>query len=255
MAAELDQLLEVARERDVAFLRGLRLLHRAREVEELDQVAADVGRIGEHQLDRHLEDLLELVGPGAHERLAGGDLQHRALQLHRQDPVALGIGVRHRAGHRLQVDLQRVDVPVTHAKLAGQPFDQPFERHRRVRRFDRLQLLRGDELQRVLVLPRAHAGELVRLRHRNQAVDDHQLEDVLDAQSTIAAAGRIAAVRGGLDAGSGRGHGPTINRRPGGNHCDGPPPIGRLLHTPPDARFARLPPQGGQRLGGGPSAN
>ncbi len=45
--AELDQLLEVARQREVAVRILLRALHRAREIEELADVAPDVGRIRE----------------------------------------------------------------------------------------------------------------------------------------------------------------------------------------------------------------
>ena len=74
--AELDQLLEIARQRDLAPRRLLRLFHRPGEGEELADVAADVLRIGEDELDSAVQDLLELVGPRAHERLAGRDRQH-----------------------------------------------------------------------------------------------------------------------------------------------------------------------------------
>ena len=68
MRPELDELLEVADgERTLALL--VRALHRACEVEELADVAPDLDRIGEDELHLPLDHLLEVVGPGAHERL------------------------------------------------------------------------------------------------------------------------------------------------------------------------------------------
>ena len=74
--AELDQLLEVRQAR--ARLGGaLRALDRLREVVELDHVALDVERVGDHALDLDAVDALELRLPLADVRLGGGD--HRLL--------------------------------------------------------------------------------------------------------------------------------------------------------------------------------
>ena len=84
-----------------------------------------------------------------------------AVHVDRQDPVALGVRVRHRLRHRREVDLQRIDVQIRHAELAGQPLDEPVERERRVRRGRRLPLLTGDEFERVIAARRREARELV----------------------------------------------------------------------------------------------
>ncbi len=132
--AQFDQLLEIARERQLTGRDLLRLLHRPGEVVELAEVAPDVLRIGEDLLDLELQHLRQLVGPGADEGLAGGDRERGARHLHRQDPVALGVGVRHRLRHAGEVDLQRIDVQVRYAELSGEPLDEPVERERRMRR-------------------------------------------------------------------------------------------------------------------------
>ena len=129
--AQLDQLLEVAHEGHLAASRLRRLLDRSREGKELAQVALDVRGIGEDELYLEVQDLLELFRPGAHERLARRYGQLAVADRDRQNAVALGIGIGHRASDRDQIDFQRIDVVVGNAELACQPFDQPLQRHER----------------------------------------------------------------------------------------------------------------------------
>ena len=158
------------------------------------------------KLDVHLEDRAELLRPRRHERLGGRDGELVAGHRDRQDPEALGVRVRHRRGDRAQVDLERVDVLVGDAELAGQPLDQPLERQRHVGGARRAPMLRGDQLKRVLVLPGLRARDRVGVGARDEPVGDHQLQDVVEAQAPVAARGGIA--RGGrARAGQRRGHG------------------------------------------------
>ena len=155
VTAQLDQLLEVAGEREFAARVLLRLFHRAREIEEFADVAPDVGRVGEDQLDVELQDARELVGPRAHERLAGRDRECHAVDCDRQDPVAFRVRIGHRCRDGAELDLQRIDVAVRDAQLAGEPFDQRLEQQHPVRSLERLELLFGDQLQRMLEALRA----------------------------------------------------------------------------------------------------
>src|SRR5206468_2286822 len=68
--AQLDQLFEVARQRNVAVRGLLRLFHRPSEREEFADVATDVLRVGEDEIDPHPDHLLELICPAAHKGLA-----------------------------------------------------------------------------------------------------------------------------------------------------------------------------------------
>ncbi len=222
--AELDQLLEVARQRDVALRRLLRLLHRPREVEELAQVALDVDRVREHEPHVELDHLRELVRPAAHERLARRDRQRQAVDRDRQDAEALGVGHRHRRGDGAQVDLQRVDVEVRHLQLAGEPFHQRFQRQQLPRRLGGLPVLRGDHFERMLVLPRARAPHAVGVGRRHEAVRHHELQDVVEVQPPVRLflrlgrgrrrAGGRRARRGlpGLGAGCGSRHPAILHR-------------------------------------------
>ena len=101
---------------------------------------------------------------------------------HRQDAVALGVGVRHRLRDRDQVDLQRIDVMVRNAELAGEPFDQRSrasaacavaisERH----------FWSAINSSGCVETLRARARERVGVGGRDEPVGDHQLEDVFEA--------------------------------------------------------------------------
>ena len=103
------------------------------------------------------------------------------------------------AGDRREVDLQRIDVEVRHAELAGEPFDEPVERQQRMRRGDGLPVLRGDELERMLAAAAARVRQLVRVVRRHETVGHHQLEDVLELKPSILRdlRHRLGAGRGG----------------------------------------------------------
>ena len=152
---QLDQLLEVTDEGHLAARRLRRLLDRSRKREEFAYIALDVQGIGKDELDLEVQDLLELFRPSAHEGLAGCDGQFAAADRDGQNAVALGISVGHRARDRDQIDLQRIDVVIGNAELAGQPFDQPLQRHERAWRQQRAPFLIGDHLQRMLEAMRA----------------------------------------------------------------------------------------------------
>ena len=102
-----------------------------------------------------MQDLLELLGPGAHEGLARCHGQLAVADRDGKNAVALGIRVGHRARDRDQIDFQRIDVVIGNAELAGQPFDQPLQRHERAWRQQRAPFLIGDHLQRMLEAMRA----------------------------------------------------------------------------------------------------
>ncbi len=183
--AQLDQLLEVARQRDLAARGLLRLFHRPREREEFPHVAPDVLRIREYQLDAAMQNRFELVGPPAHERFAGRHREQARSHRHREDAIALGVGVGHGLRHRDQVDLQRIDVVIRHLEAAGQPLDQEIERDRLFRIRQRSPFAVGDELERGLEALRARTAELLGVGGRYQTVRHHQLENVFDPQPAI----------------------------------------------------------------------
>src|SRR5437762_7781216 len=106
MLAQLDQLFEIACEIEVALRRVLRALHRARQVVELAQIALDVLRIAEDELDVELENLLELLGEAPHERLAGGDRERHPIDRDRENAKTLRVRVAHRGRYRAKIDLR-----------------------------------------------------------------------------------------------------------------------------------------------------
>ena len=175
MFAQLDQLFEIACEIEVALRRVLRALHRARQVVELAQIALDVLRIAEDELDVELEDLLELLGEAPHERLAGGDRERHPIDRDRENAKTLRVRVAHRGRYRAKIDLQWIDMKIRDVKLAGEPFDQPLERHQLVGCAYRLPFLIGDRLERVLEAQRARACKLVGVDACNESIGHHQL--------------------------------------------------------------------------------
>jgi hypothetical protein len=145
---------------------------------------------------RELQDSFELVGPAAYEWLAGGNRQHAPVDGNRQDAIALGIRVRHRRGDGAEIDLQRVDVLVRHAELRGQPLDEVVEAQCPARRPLRANPLLGDELERMVEALRARTPDLGGIGLRDQAVGDHELQDVVEAQAAIGRRGARTARQG-----------------------------------------------------------
>ena len=189
LRAQLDQLLEVRRDRPILDLHLPRALDRLREVVELGEEPIDVERIGEDQLDVQMQDLLELVGPCANERLRRCHEQLVLVHGDRQDPIALGICVTDHLRDGREVDLQRIDVRVRDFELARQPLSQPLEMQDPMRRLSRAELEIGNQHQGMLVATVARtAEELVGLLGSDQAVGLHQLDDVVELETAIGTA-------------------------------------------------------------------
>ena len=136
----LDQLLEVA---DAAALIALlrRALDRLRQVVELDLVARDVERIGDHAADLQAQDRLELPLPFLDVRLAGRD--HRPRCVFTSTGRILKrcrVGVGHDVGDRGEVDFQRIDVEILQADLARQPLGEQFQVQQLVGRLQRISI-------------------------------------------------------------------------------------------------------------------
>ena len=131
--AQLHQLLEIAGA-GTAVAGAVGALDRARQVVELDLVAADVIRVGQHAAKLQPQHLAQLLLPLLDVRLAGGDDGVTRGHFHRQDLEARRVLVRHHRRHRGEIDLQRINVVVGHAGLAGQPFGEPLQRQQPLRR-------------------------------------------------------------------------------------------------------------------------
>ena len=184
--AEFDQLLE-ARQAGGDLAACRRLLDRLGEVEELDQVARDVIGIGEDAADFLAQDRLQFLDPFADERLGGGDDDLARRHLHRQDAEAAGIGARHDIGDAGEIDLERVDVQVVEADLAGQPFGQRLQRQQAHRRARRDPFLVGDDLQR-MILDAVHAPldpQRLGLVLADEAVGDHPLQHFRKGETVL----------------------------------------------------------------------
>ena len=179
-ASELHQLLEVGDVADRALVLHGRALDRARQVVELDQVRLDVEGIGDDALDLEAQHLADLLLPFAHVRLAGGDGHLARGDRHRQDAVALGVGARHRLGHRRKVDLEWIDVVVGQLDLVRQPLREGLEVQQLPRLAWILPFLVGDHHQRMRISASeaAIAGELVGRVLRHQPVR-HQVREQL----------------------------------------------------------------------------
>jgi hypothetical protein len=120
--AQLDQLLEAGRRRDLAAL--LRRAHRLGQRIELGGVLAYVLRVGQHQLDVAAGMGLDLRHPAQVEGLGGGNDHLVAVHLHRKRAAAFGVVHRHHVGHPSDVGLERVDAQVGHVDAPCQPLGQ-----------------------------------------------------------------------------------------------------------------------------------
>jgi hypothetical protein len=83
-----------------------RLLDRAGQVVELDQVARHVGRAGHHAADFLLQDAGDFLLPFPQEGLGRGHHHFAQAHLDRQHPETGGVGRGHHRGHRGEIDLQ-----------------------------------------------------------------------------------------------------------------------------------------------------
>ncbi len=188
-AAELHQLLEVGNVVVAAAVIGLRAFHRTREIVEFDQVALDVERARDHAPDVEPQDLLELVFPFPHVRLAGRDHRFLRVDLDRQDAVARGVGVRHDAGHGREIDLERIDMHVRQFDVLGQPLRQRFQMQYLAGLPRILPFLLGDHHQRVHVgaceapIPRQPFGIFSRYQPIRDKVGEQPFQRQLGVRS------------------------------------------------------------------------
>lgn len=88
--------------------------------------------------------------PAADEGLCAGNADLFAVHRYGEDFVALREGMRHECRGGGDVDLQRVDAQVGLAGQFGQPQSQSFQFQAAAGVGQVVQLLRGDEFQRVL---------------------------------------------------------------------------------------------------------
>ena len=166
-----------------------RLLDRLGEVVEFHQIARDVIRVGDHAADVLAQDMLEFRHPLADEWLGSGDDDLARRHLHRQDTETAGVGARHDLGDASEIDLERVDVQVVEAHLAGQPFGQRLQRQQTHRRAAGPPFLVGNDHQRVHLVAVQAALRLQRLGHRmlDQAVGDHPVEHFGKGETVLVA--------------------------------------------------------------------
>ncbi|MCY1413868.1 hypothetical protein D9M71_293050 [compost metagenome] len=150
LRAEVEQLLEVANPADLLLVaRGA--ADRARQAVELGGEALDVRWVGHHPQDRPLEHVGQVGFPAGDERLRAGDGHRLAVHRHGKDLVALGEGVGHQRGDRGDVDLQRVDAQVGLLGQGGQPLGEGFQVQLASGVGVVVELLGGDEFQRMLL--------------------------------------------------------------------------------------------------------
>ena len=184
--ADLDQLLEVA-DAGALLARLGRAFHRFRQVVELDLVAADVQRIGDHAADLQPQYLLQLLFPVLHVGLGGRDRHFARVDRDREDLEARRVVAGHHLGHRGEIDLERIDVEVFHPGLAGEPLGEPFEEEDLVRGLDRAPLLVGDHYERVVIaaMQPAISDELVRVRPGHEPFGDEGLQHLGQREAVI----------------------------------------------------------------------
>ncbi len=146
--AEVEQLFEVAQVARLLIDRG-GAADRLGQAIELHAQALDIHRVGDHPLDRQLEYVGQVGFPAADVRLCAGDGDGVTIDRYREDLVALGKGVGHQGCHGRHVDFQRVDAHVGLAGLLGQPQGQVLQVQALARAAEIVQVLVGNELQRM----------------------------------------------------------------------------------------------------------
>ena len=79
-------------------------------------------------------DLVDLLHPAQIERLGGGEHDALVVDAYGDDLEPPDVSRRQHLGHRLDVDLERVDVEVGLAGIGGEPLGEFVERERQVGR-------------------------------------------------------------------------------------------------------------------------
>ena len=201
--AQFDQLLETRQAaRHLAARRSL--LDRFGQVEELDQVAADVVRVGHHPANVLAQDVLQFGHPLANEGFGRGNHHLARRHLDRQDAEAGRVSTRHHFSDTGEVDFQGIDMQVVEPGTAGQPFSQVLEIEHANRRLGASPFLIGNHDQRVnlaaMQAPLALQG--IGRSAVDQAVLDHPVEHLGKGQAVFAHVPVIHARQYSTQAGS-----------------------------------------------------
>lgn len=146
--AQVEQLFEIAQVARLLIDRG-GAADRFGQAIELHAQALDVHRVGDHPLDRQLEHVGQVGFPTVDVGLCAGDGDGVTIDRHRKDLVALGKGIGHQGCHGRDVDFQRVDAHVGLVGLLGQPQGQVLQVQALAGSAEVVQVLVGDELQRM----------------------------------------------------------------------------------------------------------
>ncbi|MNS27337.1 hypothetical protein D3C72_592830 [compost metagenome] len=186
--AEVEQLFEVAEV--TALLIGIAgAADRFGQAEELDAEALDIRRVGHHPFDRQLQYVGEIGLPAGDIRLGTGHGHRIAVDRHGENLVPLCEGVGHQRCDRGDVDLQRVNTQVRLAGLLRQPQGQAFQVEVFAWPAEVVELLAGDELQRMhLSMSRETAAGIQRLLRRvlaNKPLGDQFTQHFVEFQPAV----------------------------------------------------------------------
>ena len=120
---QIDQLLE-AGQTTVRLALSRRLLDRFRQIEELDQIARNIDRIGHDPANILAQDLFQFSFPFAQEGLSRRNHHLAGRHPYRQDAETCRIGTGHHITHTAEIDFQRVDVEIVESAAPRQPLGQ-----------------------------------------------------------------------------------------------------------------------------------
>jgi hypothetical protein len=142
---------------------------------------------GDHALDVEAQDLLQLLFPVAHVRLAGGDRRFARGDADRQDAIALRVGGRHEFGDCGEIDLERVDFEIRQTGFFGQPLRERLEVQQLLRVARVLELLVGKHNQRMMLaaIDAAIADQAVRFVAADQLIGDEIVQHAFEREPAI----------------------------------------------------------------------
>ncbi len=150
--AHFQQLLEVGNAGQLLAAAAGGAGDRAAQVVELDAVAAQLLRVGEHHLQGAVaQHLLEMLLPVRFEGLIAGHHHPVAVAFHGDDAVPFGERVAHHPGDLIHIHLERVDVIEGQAAFRRQPVAEEFHVHDALAVGAVHQTVLGHHLQRVPV--------------------------------------------------------------------------------------------------------
>ncbi len=182
--AEFDELLEVLQiGRHLARRLQPGAVHRLADAVKLDQVILQLAGIGEHRLDRLVDDALELEHPFEIEGIGDRDDDLVLGDLDGEDLETRRVGVGHDRRALGDVHLQRIEVITRMAGLLGEPVGQPIERQSLVGPRLVVPLAAGDDfdgMQVASILIGDQRGDHAGLVLLDHILRDQQLEDSLE---------------------------------------------------------------------------